>query len=120
MRQAGASSESVARNLVDISRLVAVLSRTFQSIREGGPPYVDTITMRDVVEFFMANREQAEGAGAAAAVRQEHQQGLLLWLGFLDTGGEPLAGGPARTYVVGSLDPELEEHFGTHPVVIFS
>lgn len=120
MRQAGAPSDAVARNLVEISRLVAVLSRTFHSIREGGPPHVDTITMRDVVDFFLAHRDQAEEAEAAAAVRQEHPQGLLLWLGFLDAKGEPLADGPARTYLARSLDPELEEHFSSHPVVIFS
>ncbi|GII04410.1 hypothetical protein [Planobispora takensis] len=120
MRQTGASAESVARNLAGISRLAAVLSRTTRSIRMGDPPYVDTITMRDVAEFFLAGRERAEGAEAAAAVRQEHRQGLLLWLGFLDADGEPLTGAPTRTYVAGALDPELEEHFGAHPVVIFS
>lgn len=120
MREAGAPSDAVARNLVQISRLVAVLSQTFQSIKKGGPPSVDVITMRDVVDFLIAHRDQAEGAGAAAAVRQEHPDGLLLWLGFLDASGEPLEGGPSRTYLVKSLDPELEANFGGHPVVIFS
>ncbi|MFG2002177.1 hypothetical protein ACGFNU_23795 [Spirillospora sp. NPDC048911] len=118
-REMAAPADGVARSLVEISRLVTLLTRTHESIRAGGPPVVDTITMGEVVGFFVEHRDEAKGAVAAVAVRRPDPRGQLLWLGFVDAAGRPLAK-PARAYVANSLDPELDESFGAHQVVLFT
>ncbi|WP_037677966.1 hypothetical protein [Streptomyces griseus] len=100
------------------------LGQVWSALREGRPPRIDTLTLEQVVTFFVDNKGSVPDATAGAAVRRAEGDGYLVHLVYLDAQGQPLLdggrGAPTRSYLADRLDEELAEAFGAHDALLLS
>lgn len=99
------------------------LDEALGALREARPPRMDSLSLADVIAFFVDHRADAPDATASAIIRKSHGDEYLVTLAYLDNEGRPLVGrhddAPHRAYLVERFDEELADTFGGKDVIIF-
>jgi len=87
-----------------------------------GPQRLPVLRLAEVIMAILDHRRRLPMAASAALIREQHGDGMLVRVVFLDDRQEPLPAAAdtmtATTYLAGRLDDDLAVAFGARNVIV--